>query len=155
MLTVKNTNLKGEGVFATKYFKKDDIVLVGVIEKEMKVNDTHTTQMGRNKYVLFSKVNRTVNHSCAPNCGVKINPATGTLDFVAFRDIAKGEEIVYDYAMRNYSIENFPAQCKCSAPDCRGSITGWKDLPMSKKMEYINHVSPYILELDTTLLELV
>jgi len=155
MLTVKNTNQKGEGVFAAKSFRKDEIVLIGEIEKEMKVNDTHTTQMGPNKYVLFSKVNRTVNHSCAPNCGVKINPVTGTLDFVAFRDIAEGEEIVYDYAMRNYSVENFPSQCRCNAPNCRGQINGWKGLSMAKKMEYINHVSPYILELDHTLLELV
>lgn len=41
-----------------------------------------------------------VNHSCSPNCGVRLNDA-GAYDFVAREPIAAGEEITFDYAMRN------------------------------------------------------
>ncbi|HCA26376.1 MAG TPA: SET domain-containing protein-lysine N-methyltransferase, partial [Betaproteobacteria bacterium] len=88
-----------------------------------------------------------VNHSCDPNCGIKINN-TGAHDFVAIRAVAVNEEITFDYAMRNYDIDYFPKQCLCGSAICRGSITGWKDLPDERKKAYGGFVAPYLLELD-------
>ena len=42
----------------------------------------------------------------SPSCGISVNE-TGAHDLIAFRSIDKGEEITFDYAMRNYSIEIF------------------------------------------------
>ena len=53
-----------------------------------------------------------------------------------------------DYAMRNYSIEHFPGGCLCGAGNCRGSVTGWKDLPRDRKRAYDGLVAPYLLEID-------
>ena len=65
--------------------------------------------------------------------------------------ISTGEEITFDYAMRNYSIEHFPGGCLCGAGNCRGSVTGWKDLSTERKSDYEGLVAPYLLEIDREL----
>ena len=79
-----------------------------------------------------------VNHSCDPNCGVRLNDGHA-FDFVARRTaIGDGQEVtVINYAMRNFTIDHFPyGVALCGAARCRGSITGWKDLPAARKAEY-------------------
>jgi SET domain-containing protein len=79
------------------------------------------------KWVLFTKFGRSINHSCEPNCGVGFN---GThWYYKAFRDIKKGEELLYDYAMANYKVENFP-RCLCGSARCRNDIKGYRTLPI-------------------------
>jgi uncharacterized protein len=147
MNEIKETRLKGNGVFAVKSFKKGEIVLIGIIEKELSINHSHASQIGLNRFVFHNEIIRMVNHSCAPNCGIKVN-STGAHDYVAKKDIAEGEEITFDYAMRNYTVQHFPPQCHCGSKQCRGKITGWKDLSVDKKEEYRPWAAPYLLELD-------
>ena len=87
-----------------------------------------------------------INHSCAPNAGIQVNE-TGGHNIVAFKKIKVGEEIVLDYAMRNYQIEHFPPKCRCGARHCRKTITGWKDLPDHKKEEYKGFTVNYLLQM--------
>jgi len=96
---------------------------------------------------IFSNQQSKVNHSCGPNCGIRVNE-TGAHDFVAFRDIRAGEELTFDYAMRNYSVDHFPPRCMCGAPQCRGKITGYKSLPEETPKAYEGFVAPYLLEID-------
>lgn len=73
------------------------------------------------------------NHSCEPNAGVK-----GQIFLIAMRDIWKGEEVTFDYAMclhetkeaRQYRIE-----CRCGSPNCRKVITenDWKIPELQQK----------------------
>ena len=56
-------------------------------------------KIGLNTYVFHAGYISKVNHSCDPNCGIKVNE-TGAHDFVARKDIEVGEEITFDYAMR-------------------------------------------------------
>lgn len=144
---LKNIDGKGQGVFAIQIFKAGDTVMVGKIEKILDKNNAHASQINENTYVLHAGLISKVNHSCSPNCGIKLNE-TGCHDFVAIKDISRHEEITFDYAMRNYSIDHFPQDCMCGSRICRGSITGWKDLSEAKKKEYEGFVSPYLLELD-------
>ena len=139
---------KGEGVFATKEFTAGETVMVGKIKEVLEKNDSHASQIDENTHVRHAGIVPKVNHSCSPNCGIKVNE-TGAHDFVARQDIAIGEEITFDYVMRNYSIEHFPEQCQCGALECRGQVTGWKDLPQNKKEEYRDFVAPYLLRMDT------
>ena len=44
---------------------------------------------------------------------------TERFDFVARRPITAGEEITFDYAMRNYVIEHFPPACLCGTELCQ------------------------------------
>ena len=100
-----------------------------------------------NRFVLHAGLISLVNHSCDPNCGVRVNE-TGAHDFAARKTISANEEITFDYAMRNYMIDHFPKMCMCGSNMCRGTITGWKDLPFEKKQEYAGLVAPYLIELD-------
>ncbi len=145
---LRKTTGKGEGIFATKFFKTGQIVMVGEIEKKLDKNHSHASQVGENEYVFHAGFITKVNHSCNPDCGIRLN-GTGAHDFVAMRDININEEITFDYAMRNYGVDYFPKHCQCGSENCRGKISGWKDLSDEKKMEYNGFVAPYLLALDT------
>ena len=119
----------------------------GVIDKITNVNHEHASQFGENEFVTPIGFMALVNHSCRPNCGIKLNE-TGAHDYVAMQDIVPGEEITFDYAMQNYDVGHFPSKCLCGVKDSRGEIGGWKDLPINKKQQYKGFVAPYLLELD-------
>jgi uncharacterized protein len=140
-------NGKGDGVFATRNFAIGETAMIGIIEGSLGGNDSHATQVSRTKWVRHAGLGPKVNHSCSPNCGVSMN-ASGACDFVAREAIEDGDEITFDYAMRNYTIEHFPGSCLCGSTTCRGSVTGWKDLTREQKNEYDGEVMPYLLELD-------
>jgi hypothetical protein len=142
-----NPDGTGDGVFATRPLHIGETAMIGVIEGSLSGNDSHATQVSRTKWIRHGGLGPKVNHSCDPNCGVRLNE-TGACDFVVRREIATGEELTFDYAMRNYSIEHFPGSCLCGAETCRGSVTGWKDLSRDQKAEYDGEVLPYLLELD-------
>lgn len=142
-----NVHGKGDGVFATRNFSIGDTVILGVIESRLECNDSHATQVSLTEFVRHADMGPKANHSCGPNCGMRIND-TGAFDFIARKTIVKGDEITFDYAMRNYSIEYFPNRCLCGSEQCRGHITGWKNLPDERKKEYEGLVAPYLLEAD-------
>jgi hypothetical protein len=81
-----------------------------------------------------------VNHSCAPNCGMR-----GAVLVVAMRDIAPGEPLTYDYAMANGSdYDEF--ECACGAPSCRGRVTGDDWMRPELQLAYRGHFSPYLAQ---------
>jgi hypothetical protein len=138
---------KGEGIFATKCFKAGETVMIGKIKEKVYMNHSHASQIGENEYVLHAGSITKVNHSCHPDCGIHLNE-TGAHDFVAMKDININEEITFDYAMRNYDIDFFPKHCTCGSEECRGVISGWRDLSEKRKKEYKGFVAPYLLALD-------
>lgn len=144
---LRETPGKGEGIFATRLFKTGETVMVGVIKEIVDENHSHASQISENKYILHAGLVNKVNHSCAPNCGIRVNE-TGAHDFIAIKDIGVNEEVNFDYAMRNYTVEYFPKKCMCGSEKCRGKITGWKDLADKKKKEYKGFVASYLLALD-------
>lgn len=58
-----------------------------------------------------------LNHSCAPNC--EIDEIKGRVWIFAIRDIAAGEELLWDY---NLYDDDDPAPCHCGSPKCRGTM---------------------------------
>jgi len=79
-----------------------------------------------------------VNHSCAPNCGLR-----GQIALVAMRRLAPGEEICFDYAMSDGTpYDQF--DCGCGAATCRGRVTGddWSRPELWKR--YRGYFSPYL-----------
>ena len=68
-------------------------------------------------------------HSCEGNLGFDQDG-----DFVAMRDIHKGEELFYDYGLLEADPE-FYFDCQCGAFSCRKQITGldWRDPRFQKK----------------------
>ena len=59
-----------------------------------------------------------VNHSCAPNCETEED--NGHIYIKAIRNIAAGEELVYEYNLHDSDDDN--ADCHCGAPKCRGTM---------------------------------
>lgn len=142
-----SANGTGEGVFATRSFRAGETVVIGTVARRAGRNHSHATQVSRTEYVELSGLGPKVNHSCDPNCGVRMNDS-GAPDLVARSFIAIGEEVTFDYAMRNYAIEHFPSRCRCGSRICRGSVVGWKDLPEDRRSAYDGLVSPYLLEIE-------
>ncbi|MFK7906071.1 MAG: SET domain-containing protein-lysine N-methyltransferase [Chitinophagales bacterium] len=138
---------KGEGVIAKQAYEQGQVIMRGEIIKIFGGNHSHAAQIAENTWALHAGITHKINHACSPNAGFRVNE-TGGHDIVAIKSIQPNEEIVADYAMRNYQIEHFPSECKCGAADCRVKITGWKDLPSYKKEEYRNWSIPYLFELD-------
>jgi SET domain-containing protein len=58
-----------------------------------------------------------LNHSCDPNC--EVDEIKGRVWIFALRDIAAGEELVWDY---NLYDDEAPATCSCGAANCRGTM---------------------------------
>lgn len=79
-----------------------------------------------------------LNHSCDPNC--EVEEIKGRVWLFALRDIAAGEELVWDY---NLYDDEAPAPCQCGSPQCRGTMYSpeWaakmrrKEARMKKKLE--------------------
>lgn len=58
-----------------------------------------------------------LNHSCDPNC--EVDEIRGRVWLFALRDIAPGEELVWDY---NLYDDEAPAPCSCGSSKCRGTM---------------------------------
>ena len=61
---------------------------------------------------------RFLNHSCQPNC--EALPQEGCIWIVSLRQIAAGEELMFNYG---YDLEDYRQHpCSCGAPGCVGYI---------------------------------
>ena len=58
-----------------------------------------------------------LNHSCDPNC--EVDEVKGRVWIFAIRDIAPGEELLWDY---NLYDDEEPAPCYCGSKKCRGTM---------------------------------
>ena len=59
-----------------------------------------------------------INHSCDPNC--RVEEDDGRVWVWSLYDIAAGEELTFDYKLRNSGIVDMP--CHCGARHCRGTM---------------------------------
>jgi len=140
-------NGMGDGVLTTRSFAAGETVMVGFLVRALKENDSHATQVGPGRWARHGGLGPKVNHSCDPNCGVRLNDEQA-FDVVARQQIDAGQELTFDYAMRNFTIDHFPEVCLCGATRCRGSVTGWKELTAAQKAGYGDLVAPYLLAMD-------
>lgn len=150
-ITIKESKIKGKGVFALKDFKKDEFILhvdgevmetedPSSLSKEIQDNCFPFYKKGnKRKYVLPKSPWRHINHSCNPNAGIKNNR-----DIVAMRPIKKGEEIVFDYAMNN--VDRWEMKCNCGSKNCRKIISNFDVLDDETKKKYLNYVLDCIRE---------
>ena len=119
---VKESTINGLGVFATKDFKKGDIVLKWDLSQQISKEEADSLSSEQkkyitllnNKYTIMQEPENRVNHSCSPN--------TTSKDFcdIASRDIKKGEEITGNY---NEVVSGGPKiKCNCGSPNCCGFV---------------------------------
>jgi SET domain-containing protein len=140
-------NIKyGKGLFAKKNIKKDEFLsilggyAISALDESVlpkKVSD-YGIQISENMILGYKKESEVdyscfFNHSCDPNTGIK-----GQIFLVAMRDIKKGEQITFDYAMTLHKVKGLKAykmECLCGSKNCRGLITedDWKIPELQKK----------------------
>ena len=130
---VKETN-KGRSVFASRYFRKGETVVVGHRVKILPERTTHSFQMDFGLHIELDEPGRLINHSCSPNTGVR-NNKFGAYDFVALVDILSGSEIKWDYETTEYVSIAIP-KCCCGSPECRLKTLTNKKLPVAIKKNY-------------------
>ena len=121
---VTYSKIHGKGVFATKEFKKGEVVIdwstcsdkltKEQVDKLPKGEKRYVSFLKDSVYVLFKSPGKYVNHSCNSN-----TKAQNGCD-VAVRDIKKGEEITADYVLEK--VLGLDLKCNCGSKNCRGII---------------------------------
>jgi uncharacterized protein len=148
LLEVQNTAKYKRGVFAAKNLKKGSILAIfgGYImnaEEELSfpsyMND-YGLQISENLTLGIIKKSEIFdtdyfNHSCDPNAGFG-----GQIFLIAMRNIKKGEEVTFDYAMVLHKSKGrcvYKIKCLCDSKECRGFISDydWKRPEVQKKYD--------------------
>ena len=79
---------------------------------------TYLYGLGDGKVIIDGEgIGAYLNHSCDPNC--EVDEIKERVWIIAIRDIAAGEELVWDY---NLYDDDDPAPCHCGSPKCRGTM---------------------------------
>lgn len=150
-IQVRNSKIHGKGVFAAKRIPKGTRIIEYIGERisykeaddryaDHDPNDNHTFLFIVDRKTVIDggrkgNAARYINHSCDGNCESAIAERRVFID--AARDIAKGEELGYDYEIgRDKSdppnVDEIYA-CRCGSPKCRGTML-WPDKrPKPKK----------------------
>jgi SET domain-containing protein len=120
-VNVKTSTIHKRGVFATRKFKKGEIVIAWHPQEITRAAFEALPETQRiyvefdgDKILLLQEPERYVNHSCDPNTTIRNQADTAT------RDIDIGEEITSDYALTDAPALGFV--CQCGSPQCRGLI---------------------------------
>lgn len=141
---VQESALAGLGVFAGQPFTAGELVSIwgGVIytlEEIMQLGNTfphfrtHPMEVADGYYIGSTSLTgvddaERFNHGCSPNIGI-----CGQIIVQARRDIAAGEELLFDYETTDLGTNPFP--CRCRSSECRGTVDGtaWKTSEFQKK----------------------
>lgn len=145
--------LKGEvGVFAVRPLKKNSIIADAAHFSNIRfiswLNFKKFDALTRQKIVSYCPATPKgffappdlnylsiawhMNHSCNPNVGFN-----DLYDFVAMRNIKKGEELCWDYGF-DETNPVFKMRCNCREKTCRKIVTGndWKFLMNDKQARH-------------------
>jgi SET domain-containing protein len=143
-IAVKNSEIHGRGVYATKKIKQGQRVIEYRGERidwpealrrhphdPLQPNHTFYFTLD-DKTVIDGNARgndaRWINHGCDPNCEAELVTEKGALRvFIsALRDISAGEELTYDYGLEidaRYTKKlKKEFECRCGAPDCRHTM---------------------------------
>jgi len=149
-------NHLGKAVFAATRFTEGDILLeftgrrlpADQVPSLMQGPSDRFVQVTPDHYMGPSgQLDDLVNHSCAPNAGLRFSDAGVFL--VAVRAIEAGEEIAWDYST-TLRESNWRMLCQCKATGCRRVIGDFETLD-AERQEWFrarNLVAPYLRRRD-------
>ncbi|MBI4136892.1 SET domain-containing protein [Candidatus Roizmanbacteria bacterium] len=145
-LEIRETKGKGVGTYALKDIPKGSLVVIGRPLAIAPVRTDMSFQIDWNKHVELNDPAERINHSCDPNLGIRVNEFGG-YNFIARRDIKKGEEITWCYPTSEY-VSIAVKDCLCGTRACTGKVTGWEDVPDHMKEKFMKEgfVAPFIME---------
>ncbi len=145
LICVKDTPLKGLGIFALRDIRKSEIIstFTGPRVKIERLDDfppevvDHLFNVGTDEYLLAREPEVRTNHSCDPNAGI-----VKDVCLIAMHDIRKDEEITFDYSI--IMDDEWVMECRCGSPLCRKIIGKYKDLPSEIKEKYRDYSPEWI-----------
>ncbi|MGA7903769.1 MAG: SET domain-containing protein-lysine N-methyltransferase, partial [Terrimicrobiaceae bacterium] len=95
------------------------------------IRECDPLQIGPGIYMDIKPPGVFVNHSCAPNAGIRDD-----VKLVAITEIGAGEEIFYDYSTTMCN-EHWTLACLCGTTLCRGNIGDFRELPSRTRQRYL------------------
>ena len=148
---VAETHL-GKAVYATEGFAEGAVITpftgkritAAKLPTRLRGRADRFVQVGPDAYLGPSgAVDDLINHSCAPNAGVRFQGDAVVL--VALRAIEAGEEISWDYST-TLSDPDWRMPCACGADGCRGTVRAFATLPVERREWFLarNLVAPYL-----------
>lgn len=152
-VVVAESKIHGLGVFATREFAQDEIILP-IDDSRVVDNDHplrihlgeksyHCDYLADGKVVLMPSPERHINSCCDPNTYVKT--INGVRHVTARRPINSGEEITYDYIIDCHGGDVW--QCSCGSSRCRGTIvSSFFELPVELQLEYLPLLNKWFIE---------
>lgn len=148
---IKKSPVQGFGVYANKNFKTGNVILIiddtHVVTDESKLtphqHEYDCDYLSNGKVILMQEPEKFINHSCDPNTYVKtINNLRHVL---AMKDIKKGEEITYDYAINGDNDGTF--KCNCGSKNCRRIYQGnFFKLPRNLQLKYLPYLDNWFID---------
>lgn len=145
LIYIKGSSGRGSGVFAVRDIPKDEVI-AEFRGPRIKIEDmkgipdevwSHLFNVGVDEYIMAREPAVRTNHSCDPNAGI-----VRDVFLAAMRDIAKDEEITFDYSV--ITADNWKLECKCGSPSCRKIIGNYVDLPEAIKRKYDRYTPDWI-----------
>ena len=152
---VKNSNINNLGLFTKQPFKKGQVILkfVGKHISENEIDSLTSDKADSclefdiRKYLLINNDNSYfINHSCNPNCLIKVS--VNQVFLLALMDINIGDELFFDYSTTSTdSPDEYSMKCNCGNYHCRENISGFNTVSEKQQEEYIKAgaVPQYIL----------
>ena len=139
-------NKKGRALVAAKKIKKGIVVLPlkGSVVRTCREATAEAVQIDEDKFIdsfhLYAE--DFINHSCNPNLKIDFE----NMNFVALRNIKKGEELNYNYLTTEYDLvrDNLDFDCECGSKNCLGRIKGFKFLTKAQKLKLKPLLSPFL-----------
>ncbi|AKC69579.1 SET domain-containing protein-lysine N-methyltransferase [Pandoraea oxalativorans] len=113
----------GSGVRTRVPFVRAQLVsrITGMLTNERKL---HTLQVSETTHLYDPEFSGMLLHSCSPCTVLDMK----RLEMFALRDIGVGEFLTIDYASTEETLAR-QFKCACGAPNCRGWVTGYRELP--------------------------
>lgn len=128
----------GRGLFALRAYAPGEVIVKFKGRRVDRGDPLHfemvganLLQTGRRTYILPEPPAVFANHSCNPNAGIRHNR-----DLVAIEPIAPGDEICFDYST-TMDEEYWTMPCACGAPNCRGVVRDFDQLPEDVRRRYL------------------
>lgn len=121
---VLHSESAGHGVITYRSFQRGEVVakMAGHVVPDIR---QHTLQITPTRHNFDPYFSGYFLHSCSPNISLNMF----TMLITALKDIPANSYLYMDYAeTEDYLFKQFP--CSCGSPDCRGWITGRREMPL-------------------------
>lgn len=140
-IIVKSSSLHGAGVYTTTAIPKGTRVLEYTGPRLTRKQTDGMYSDNEVTYLFTMDDNETVidgfgmaafvNHSCDPNC--ESDQIDNRIYIIALRDLAAGEELLYDYCLWDGEPDD-KAPCYCGSANCRGTMYSEEEIERQRKL---------------------